>query len=413
MGQKFSQSKENVVIKVFLDKYFPNFRLLQVLNNGIMYKTLLIKKDKAPLVVKVFVKKNYDENDTKIFLSEKEKLISLHKALFKKGDKTPPNIAPIINIEDSYLCGMIFRQYFEYSLKERMYLNPYLTEIEKIWITFQLLQCLKNLKDINIIHGDLNPENVLLTSNLSVYISDIASFKPACINMDDIASYTYYFGSNDNTSLKGFYLAPERLVEKGGNIINEKTFAMDVFSLGIIIAELFIEKNIFRFSSMINYKKGNTQLFDIEEYLKKIKHEKIKQLIYKMIKINPEERISIEEALDFFREEICPITMKGFLIHFNLIINNSIFWQPDLIIGYIYRYWNHIWKMIFGLDDKPIPLNNKLNLEIINLLILKNPINLNSTKSLLKKDENELFYYDKNKFIINILTNELTIKKMN
>ena len=411
MGQKFSQSKENVVIKVFLDKYFPNFRLLQVLNNGIMYKTLLIKKDKAPLVVKVFVKKNYDENDTKIFLSEKEKLISLHKTLFKKGDKTPPNIAPIINIEDSYLCGMIFRQYFEYSLKERMYLNPYLTEIEKIWITFQLLQCLKNLKDINIIHGDLNPENVLLTSNLSVYISDIASFKPACINMDDIASYTYYFGSNDNTSLKGFYLAPERLVEKGGNIINEKTFAMDVFSLGIIIAELFIEKNIFRFSSMINYKKGNTQLFDIEEYLKKIKHEKIKQLIYKMIKINPEERISIEEALDFFREEICPITMRGFLIHFNLIINNSIFWQPDLIIGYIYRYWNHIWKMIFGLDDKPIPLNNKLNLEIINLLILKNPINLNSTKSLLKKDENELFYYDKNKFIINILTNELTIKK--
>ena len=130
-----------------------------------------------------------------------------------------------------------------------------------------------------------------------------------------------------------------------------------------------------------------------------------------MIKINPEERISIEEALDFFREEICPITMRGFLIHFNLIINNSIFWQPDLIIGYIYRYWNHIWKMIFGLDDKPIPLNNKLNLEIINLLILKNPINLNSTKSLLKKDENELFYYDKNKFIINILTNELTIKK--
>ena len=313
-------------------------------------------------------------------------------------------------MEDSYLCGMIFRQYFEYSLKERMYLNPYLTEIEKIWITFQLLQCLKNMKDIKIVHGDLNPENVLLTSNLSVYVSDIASYKPACINMDDIASYTYYFGSNDNTSLKGFYLAPERLVEKGGVIINEKTFAMDVFSLGVIIAELFIEKNIFRFSSMINYKKGNTQLFDIEEYLKKINHKKIKELIYKMIKINPQERISIEDALDFFRDEICPILMKGFLIHFNLIINNSIFWQPDLIIGYIYRYWDLIWKMIFGKDDKPIPLNNKLNLEIINLLILKNPINLNSTKSLLKKDENEVFYYDKNKFIINILTNELTIK---
>ena len=57
MGQKLSQTKENIVIKVFLDKYFPNFRLIQVLNNGMMYKTLLIQKDKAPLVVKIFVKK--------------------------------------------------------------------------------------------------------------------------------------------------------------------------------------------------------------------------------------------------------------------------------------------------------------------------------------------------------------------
>ena len=406
MGQKLSQTKENIVIKVFLDKYFPNFRLIQVLNNGMMYKTLLIQKDKAPLVVKIFVKKYYDENDHKNFISEKEKLISIHKKIFE--EKIPPSIAPIINIEDSDLCGMIFRQHFEYSLKERMYLNPYLTEIEKIWITFQLLQCLKDMKDIKIIHGDLNPENILLTSNLSVYISDIASFKPALINMDDIASYTYYFGSNDNTSLKGFYLAPERIIEKGNDIlINQKTYAMDVFSLGVIIAELFIEKNIFKFSSMLNYKRGNIKLFDIEEYLKKIKNEKIKNLIYNMIKINPKERITIEDALNYFCNEICPYAMKGFLIHFNLIITNSIFWQPDLIIGYIYRYWNNVWKMIFGKDDVPIVLNNKLNLEIINLLILKNPINLNSTKSLLKKDENEVFYYQQNKYNINILTNEL------
>ena len=323
MGQKLSQTKENIVIKVFLDKYFPNFRLIQVLNNGMMYKTLLIQKDKAPLVVKIFVKKYYDENDHKNFISEKEKLISIHKKIFE--EKIPPSIAPIINIEDSDLCGMIFRQHFEYSLKERMYLNPYLTEIEKIWITFQLLQCLKDMKDIKIIHGDLNPENILLTSNLSVYISDIASFKPALINMDDIASYTYYFGSNDNTSLKGFYLAPERIIEKGNDIlINQKTYAMDVFSLGVIIAELFIEKNIFKFSSMLNYKRGNIKLFDIEEYLKKIKNEKIKNLIYNMIKINPKERITIEDALNYFCNEICPYAMKGFLIHFNLIINIDI-----------------------------------------------------------------------------------------
>jgi hypothetical protein len=50
---------------------------------------------------------------------------------------------------------------------------------------------------------------------------------------------------------------------------------MDVFSLGVIIAELFIEKNIFTFPTMVNYKKGNKDLFDIEEYLKKINCELI------------------------------------------------------------------------------------------------------------------------------------------
>ena len=411
MGQKLSQSKESIVIKVFMDKYFPNYRLLQVLNNGIMYKTLLIIKDKAPLVVKVFVKKNYDEDDLKCYSSEKEKLITIYKKIF--FEKFPPSIAPITNLEESYLSGMVFRQYFEYSLKERIYLNPYLTDIEKVWISFQLLYTLNDLSKLNVVHGDLNPENILLTSNLSAYISDIASYKPAYINIDDIASYTYYFGSNDNTSLKGFYLAPERLVDKGNNPNGNKTIEMDIFSLGVIIAELFLEKNIFSFSSMINYKKGNKKLFNIEEHLKKIQNEKLRNLIYKMIKVNPSERISISEALKYFSNEICPITMKGFLIQFNLSIKNSTFWKPDLIIGYFYIYWNSIWKMIFGENDTPPTLNKKLNLKIINQIILKNPISQNQSISILKLDEKGIFYYGENKFILNIFNGELYIDEEN
>ena len=409
MGQKLSQTKENIVIKVFLDKYFPNFKLMQVLNNGIMYKTLLITKDKAPLVVKVFTKKNYDETDNKVFSLEKEKLKGIYKKIFSQ--KIPTSIAPIINLSDLPLSGMIFRQYFEYSLKERMYLNPYLTEVEKLWITFQLLYILNDLNELGIVHGDLNPENILLTSNLSVYISDIASYKPSYINMNDIASYTYYFGSNDNTSLKGFYLAPERLIEKGDTAINNnnKKSSMDVFSLGVIIAELFIEKNLFSYSSMLNYKKGNKNLFDVEEYLKKIKNKKIKELICNMIKVDPSERITISYALIYFSKEIAPLIMKGFLIHFNLIINNTIFWKPDLIIGYFYRYWNSIWKMIFGLNDNPLTLKKKLNLEIINQLFVNDPINPNPSTSILEVDKKGMFYYGENKFILNMENGELLI----
>ncbi len=52
-----------------------------------------------------------------------------------------------------------------------------------------------------------------------------------------------------------------------------------------------------------------------------------------MIKVDPSERININHALEYFSKEICPISMKGFLIHFNMLINNIIFWKPDLIIG--------------------------------------------------------------------------------
>ena len=403
MGQKLSQTKESIVIKVFLDKYFPNYRLLQVLNDGIMYKTLLIIKDKAPLVTKIFVKKNYDESDLNSLTVEKQKLIIIHQNIFSA--KIPPNIAPIISIEDNTLCGMITRQYFEFSLKERIYINPYLTYIEKVWITFQLLNIVFSLNELNIVHGNLNPENILLTSNLSVYISDIASYKPTHIISDDIASYTYYFGSNDNTSLKGFYLAPERLVEKGKTAKNVPDSKMDVFSLGVIIAELFIEKNLFTFSSMLNYKKGLPG--DINELLKKVEVDEVRDLIYHMIKVEPDERISLLGALSYFIVKICPYSMKGFLIHFNMIICNTIFWKPDLIIGFIYRFWNSIWKMIFGPTTNPIKLNRKLNSEIVNQLIVNNPFNHNPEKSILKMDKKGYFNYALNNFILNVFTGEL------
>ena len=52
------------------------------------------------------------------------------------------NVSPIIRLENEPLdlnsinrpVGMIFRQYTEFNLQERIYLMPYLQNIEKIWI---------------------------------------------------------------------------------------------------------------------------------------------------------------------------------------------------------------------------------------------------------------------------------------
>ena len=415
MGQRFSLNRISPDITVVMNKYFPQYPIVKILNNGMLSKTLLVLNDtdKNPLIVKVFTKHDYNDEDRIQYKKEIEVVQSIHSILLTMNNY---NIAPIIKILDDFRLGMIFRQYVKYNLKERMYLMPILSYIEKIWITFQLLIATKNLVSLDIVHGDLKPQNILLTSNLSVYISDFGTYKPANILIDDITNYTYYFGSNNSADMGGCYLAPERLVEKGELKDNNKDYSMDVFSLGVIIAELFLEQNLFDFSSLLNYKKGNKELFNIDEILIKISNEKLRKLIYNMIKIDPKERINISDALNYFSNEICPIGIKGFIFHFNSMINSTGFWKPDLIIGHLYRNWIPIWKTIHGPDSVPVPLYQHLNLEVANKIILEDPFyKPNSANSVFVcNDKNELivsnykliFYPQKREILPEFLENK-------
>ena len=396
MGQNFSTNRLMPDIKVIMTKYFPKYQIIKILNNGMLSKTLLILngKDPNPLILKCFLKHDYKEEDRKIHRMEFEKLNQLKNII---SSTINYNIAPMIALVDDYRVGMIFRQYVKYDLKERMYLLPYLTYIEKVWITFQLLFTLNHINKLNLVHGDLKPENILITSNLSVFISDFASYKPAYIKSGD---YTYYFGSNNSADMKGCYLAPERLLQDDEINMkqNVKNIKMDVFSLGAIIAELFLEKELFNFTTLLNYKKGNKEIIDIDEILIQIKNEKIRELIYNMIKINPEDRIDISKALAFFVDEICPISIKGYIFHFNAMINTTKFWKADLIIGHIYRYWEPIWKMLHGVNNVPPKLYQHINLEIANRIILDDPFyKYNSADSVFMCNEKNEIIVDKYK----------------
>ena len=418
MGQNLSLNTFTPDVIVFIEKYFPKYNIIKLLNNGMLYKTVLIsvEKNNNPLILKIFFKNNYNDKDKAIFNQEFNKMQEIQQKIFNKQLN---NLCPIIKLENNPLdinsinrqVGMIFRQYTEFNLLERIYLMPYLQNIEKIWITFQLLYCLNDMKQMKIIHGDLKPENILLTSNLSLYISDFATYKPAYVSIEDISDYTYFFGSNNTDTMKGCYLAPERLVEK--NIINEnneKTYQIDVFSAGVIIAELFLERTIFDYTGLLNYKKGNKNLFNIDEILSKIPQNNIRSLIYKMIEVNPEKRIDITEALNIMLNEICPIAIPGFIFHFNSIITSTKFWKPDLIIGHIYRYWGTIWKIIFGANEQPIPLSQNLNFAIINKIILESPFTNFGEGAIFVRNMNNVVYLGNQELIMNPENGEINEK---
>lgn len=102
------------------------------------------------------------------------------------------------------------REYVKHSLYDRVSTRPFLTILEKKWITFQILCALNQCHKQKICHGDIKLENILITSWNWILLSDFASFKPTYLPEDNPADYTYFF---DTSRRRTCYIAPERFVK--------------------------------------------------------------------------------------------------------------------------------------------------------------------------------------------------------
>ena len=78
------------------------------------------------------------------------------------------------------------------------------------------------------------------------------------------------------------------------------TAAMDIFSLGCVLAELFTEgdNSIFDLSNLLLYRQNDpTALTHVNNYLNTIENVYVKDMIYSMISLNPNERLTADEYL--------------------------------------------------------------------------------------------------------------------
>lgn len=187
-------------------------------------------------------------------------------------------------------AGYKIRQYIGTNLYDRISTRPFLAPIEKKWIAFQLLCALQDSHTCQVPHGDVKSENVLVTSSNWVYLTDFASVKPSHLPLDDPADFSLYF---DTSARRTCYLAPERffdsdsdiahlrqlILEKGTDNVDTQgklvvTEAMDVFSAGCVIAELFLEGTpLFTLSQLLRYKEGK---YDPSSAVSKIEDEEVR-----------------------------------------------------------------------------------------------------------------------------------------
>ncbi|KAE8147277.1 hypothetical protein BDV25DRAFT_142918 [Aspergillus avenaceus] len=220
-----------------------------------------------------------------------------------------PNALSYQRVLETGTGGYLVRQYIHSSLYDRMSTRPFPEDIEKKWIAFQLLCALRDCHSLDVFHGDIKTENVLITSWNWLYLTDFSSFKPTFLPEDNPADFHFYF---DTSGRRTCYLAPERFLEAGEERgYGQVNWAMDIFSAGCVIAELFLESPIFTLSQMYKYRKG--------EYspghgpLAKIEDPEIRALIQHMIQIEPESRYSAEEYLNFWKNKAFPEYFYSFL----------------------------------------------------------------------------------------------------
>ncbi|PWY89814.1 protein kinase [Aspergillus heteromorphus CBS 117.55] len=221
-----------------------------------------------------------------------------------------PNALSYQRILETSTGGYLVRQCLHSSLYDRMSTRPFPEDIEKKWIAFQLLCALRDCHSLDVFHGDIKTENVLVTSWNWLYLSDFSSsFKPTFLPEDNPADFSFYF---DTSGRRTCYLAPERFLvageEPGSRHVN---WAMDIFSAGCVIAELFLESPIFTLSQIYKYRKG--EYSPEHSQLAKIEDPEIRALILHMIQLEPESRYSAEEYLNFWKNKAFPDYFYSFL----------------------------------------------------------------------------------------------------
>ena len=265
-------------IEINLENY-KNFLRIGNGTYGTVYRAI-DKRNGLYVSIKEIIKEKFDK--------AKELLQREIEIMKKIKCENSVNIIDVIEKNEYYY---IIMEYCEYNLED--YINkkrekPFsINEIKEMLI--QLNNIFKIILEENIILKDLKPSNIL------IYLD----------KLDKIIFKLSHYGSskimNDKTIIyidSPLTMAPEILNDKIDLICSKS----DIWSLGILIYYMLFKEYPFN-------GKGEYQILKEIESNKKLKqseNEKLNDLLFKMLKVNVNERISWEDYFNhpFFEQEI-------------------------------------------------------------------------------------------------------------
>ncbi|KAJ8290827.1 hypothetical protein GJAV_G00018030 [Gymnothorax javanicus] len=319
MGNQLAGIAPSQILSV--DSYFSDihdYEYDKSLGSTRFFKVARAKHREGLVVVKVFAIQDPSLPLTSYKQELEELKIRLHSC---------QNCLPFQKATMTEKAAMLFRQYVRDNLYDRISTRPFLNNVEKKWIAFQILNAVDQAHKSGVRHGDIKTENIMVTSWNWVLLTDFASFKPTFLPEDNPADFNYFF---DTSRRRTCYIAPERFVD--GSMFateNDQTTPlvdlssnsqrtrgelkqpMDIFSAGCVIAELFTEGNpLFDLSQLLAYRKGH---FQTEHVLMKIEDRSVRELVAQMVQRQPEKRLTAEEYLKQQKGKAFPEIFYSFL----------------------------------------------------------------------------------------------------
>ncbi|KAL2654025.1 hypothetical protein R1flu_022153 [Riccia fluitans] len=301
MGNKLARNTQVSPNEYYLQDLPTTYNLVlkEVLGQERMFKTVQCVHDDGLLVVKVYFKRG--ETGSKL----KEHAARLEYIKQELKDVEHSHVLPFRSWVETDKAAYLLRQYLFSNLHDRISTRPFLSLMEKKWIAFQLLYAVKQCHEKGVCHGDIKCENVLVTSWNWVYLADFASFKPTYLPVDFSGDFSFFF---DTGGRRRCYVAPERFydpkLDSGVKPESSLEPAMDTFSVGCVIAELFLEgQTLFDLSQLLAYRKGQ---YDPGPSLDKIPDEKIKTIVQHMLQLSPEARATPDEYLQSWAPTVFP-----------------------------------------------------------------------------------------------------------
>lgn len=281
------------------------------IGNARFMKSIRGRTEQGVVLVKVLVKPY-----TEVKLDKyKERIINERKAL-----ADVPNALGFQRIIETETNGYLVRQHVYSSLYDRMSTRPFLEDIEKKWLAFQLLCALRDCHARDIYHGDIKAQNILVTSWNWLYLTDFSSaFKPVVLPDDNPGDFSYFF---DTSGRRTCYIAPERFYAAGEAPPQKArmTWAMDIFSAGCVIAQMFLETEIFSLAQLYKYRRGEYD--PIITHLSVISDKDVREMISHMIQLDPEKRYSADQYLEFWKDKVFPSYFYNFLHQYMELITD-------------------------------------------------------------------------------------------